>query len=123
MTIDVCSLYTNIPNNEGITAVNQALNQHIPYGQNPSYVSLLRLLRMVLTMNNFTFNEKHYLQVGGTAMGTRLAPNYAIITMNQFEDTHVYSYPFQPLLWVRYIYDIFLFWQHDHSELDRFIQL
>ena len=26
---------------------------------------------------NFTFNEEHYLQIGGTAMGTTVAPNYA----------------------------------------------
>ena len=40
-------------------------------------------------------------------MGTRAAPNYAIIFMNAFEDKHVYSYIHQPLVWRRYIDDIF----------------
>ena len=40
---------------------------------------------MVLTMNNFEFNGEHYLQVGGSAMGTRLAPSYANLFMD-FED-------------------------------------
>ena len=33
---------------------------------------LCDLLRMMLTMNNFTFNQQHYLQIYGTAMGTNL---------------------------------------------------
>ena len=40
-------------------------------------------------------------------MGTRAAPNYAVIFMNDFEEQHVYSYPLQPLVWKRYIDDIF----------------
>ena len=32
---------------------------------------------MILTMNNFTFNQQHYLQIHGTAMGTKMAPSFA----------------------------------------------
>jgi hypothetical protein len=49
--------------------------------QNPSNISIIRLLNMVLIMNNFELNGDHYLQIGGTAMGTRAAPNYAITSM------------------------------------------
>ena len=76
---------------------------------------------MVLTMNNFEFNGEHFLQIGGTAMGTKAAPNYAIISMNWFEDTYVYQYHPQPLLWVRYIDDIFMIFQHGEDELLKFI--
>ena len=58
-------------------------------------------------MNTFKFYGKNYLQVGGTAMGTRAAPNYAIIFMNALEEDHVYKYRLQPLVWRRYIDDIF----------------
>ena len=34
---------------------------------------------------NFTFNEEHYQQVGGTSMGTALAPNYVNLFMDRFE--------------------------------------
>ena len=37
-------------------------------------------------MNNFEFNDQNYLQRGGTAMGTRLAPSYAILFMGNFEE-------------------------------------
>ena len=121
-TLDIVSLYTNIPNEEGIKATMKALNTHRPNGQNPTNISIVRLLRMVLTMNNFEFNGDHYLQIGGTAMGTKLAPNYAIITVNNFEDLHVYTYEKQPLLWARYIDDIFIVWQHGKDELKKFIE-
>ena len=54
-------------------------------------------------------------------MGTKTAPNYAITTVNQFEDQHVYTYEKQPLLWLRYIDDIFVLWQHGGTELTKFI--
>ena len=122
VTLDVCSLYTNIPNSEGLKATNKALIAHRPGGSEPYNHSILRLLQMVLTMNNFEFDGQHYLQVGGTAMGTRAAPNYAIICVNEFEETHVYTYRLQPLLWVRYIDDIFMLWQHGSTELTSFIE-
>ena len=34
---------------------------------------------------NFSFNNEHYLQKHGTAMGTRMAPSYANLFMGKFE--------------------------------------
>ena len=122
-TLDVGSLYTNIPNLEGKRAVAKTLikhRKHIEDGQ-PTNTSLCQMLDMVLTMNNFRFNEQHYLQMGGTAMGTRVAPTYANFFMGDFEDTHIYTYPLQPLLWVRFIDDIFMVWEHGEKELKSFL--
>ena len=99
VALDVTSLYTNIPNDEGIRAVEIALEEHRPLGTEPLNNSIIDLLRLVLTCNNFTFNGEHYLQVGSTAMGTKAAPNYAVNFMNFFE---------KPLCWKRYIDDIFM---------------
>ena len=52
------------------------------------------LIRMILTMNNFSFNNEPYLQKHGTAMGTRMAPSYANLFMGKFEQrplTTLYS--------------------------------
>ena len=82
-TLDVSSLYTNIPNNEGILAVAEKLrNDHT---KTPIATFILDLLKLVLHSMNFTFNGDHYLQTGGTAMGTSLAPNYANLFMDRFE--------------------------------------
>ena len=120
-TLDVSSLYTNIPTIEGLRAATKLLSKHISRDENtPSITSIINLLKFVLTMNNFKFDGKHYLQIGGTAMGTSVAPSYANCFMGEWEDTHVYTYPLQPLLWKRYIDDIFIIWTHGMEELNKF---
>ena len=84
VTLDVSSLYTNIPNREGIEACKIMLNTMRPHARAPTNDSIIKLLTLVLSKNNFDFNEKHYLQIGGTAMGTRVAPSYANTFMGWF---------------------------------------
>ena len=107
-TLDVSSLYTNIPNGEGIRSMGKVLEAFRPNGQKPTNTLLLRLLTLVLRTNNFTFCGKHFLQVGGTAMGTKAAPNYAINYMHCWEKKFVYGKSGGLYLWKRYIDDIFL---------------
>ena len=121
VTLDVASLYTNIPNKEGCTAALAGLDGIRGGATNPSNTHLIKLLEKVLRCNNFDFHGRHFLQVGGTAMGTKVAPAYANTFMGWFEENHVYTYHRQPLLWKRFIDDIFVIWQHDHRELDNFI--
>jgi hypothetical protein len=120
-TVDVTSLYTNIPNAEGIRACKKQLETHRTEDTCPSNTNILRMLDFVLTKNNFDFNEKHYLQIGGTAMGTRVAPSFANLFMADFEDKFVYPYTHQPTIWMRYIDDIFLIWQHGETKLSKFL--
>ena len=123
VTMDVSSLYTNIPNDEGLQAAMQTLMEHRPAPNiKPTNLSLIKMLEMVLKMNNFQFNGVNFLQVGGTAMGTKVAPSYAVNYMGSFENKHVYTYSKQPLLYLRYIDDIFIIWQHGVTELDSFIE-
>ena len=53
--------------------------------KDPMVPYILELLGLVLQSMNFTFNDDHYLQVGETAMGTGVAPNYANLFMDRFE--------------------------------------
>ena len=55
-------------------------------------------------------------------MGTRLAPSYANLFMDYFERHHVYTYHTPPLLWKRYIDDIFMLWNQGIVELQNFIE-
>ena len=63
-------------------------------------------------MNNLTFNDENFLQVKGTAMGTRAAPNFANVYPGRFEQEFVYESEWSKFLldWVRFIDDIFLVW-------------
>ena len=121
-TLDVSSLYTNIPNVEGIEACRIMLNNIRPNARAPFNDSLIKLLTQVLSKNNFDFNEKHYLQTGGTAMGTRVAPSYANTFMGWFEDEFVYTHDPSPLVWKRFIDDIFIIWTHGLESLQDFYQ-
>ena len=67
-TLDVSSLYTNIPNQEGILAVAEKLRGDP--SKTPIAKFILDLLKFVLHNMNFEFNGEHFLQTGGTAMGT-----------------------------------------------------
>jgi hypothetical protein len=50
-TIDVTSLYTNIPNSEGISACKKLLNLHRDGSEKPSNDNIIHLLEYVLHMN------------------------------------------------------------------------
>ena len=76
------------------------------------------MLAQVLSYTSFQFNGKNYLQICGTAMGTRVAPSYANIFMNNFEERQVYTHHLQPAAW--YCYIIFCLWQHGEGKLDKY---
>ena len=102
-SMDVSSLYTNIPHHEGVRVIRDVLRGRTSV---PSNDNILKMLNLVLKCNCFRFNNDFYLQINGTAMGTRVAPTYAIIFMNRFEETFVYSYPKRPRIWFRFIDDV-----------------
>ena len=70
-TLDVSSLYTNIPNGEGIRSMGKVLEAFRPNGLKPTNTSLLCLLTLVLWTNNFTFCGKPFLQVGRYSYGNQ----------------------------------------------------
>ena len=70
VTLDVTSLYTNIPNQEGIRASAKALSCERASSSKSSTSNIIQLMRLVLMLNNFVFNHDNYLQTGGIAMDT-----------------------------------------------------
>ena len=65
-TMDVRSLYTVIPNGDGLLALTHFLNKRQVL-QLPT-PTLVRLAELVLTLNSFSFNGNFYRQTGGVAM-------------------------------------------------------
>ena len=70
VSMDVTSLYTNIPQEEGINTVCEAYEEF--YQGNPPE-------------NSFQFNGADFLQSHGTAMGTKMAIAFANIFMAKIE--------------------------------------
>ena len=72
VSIDVKSLYTNIPNHEGIEAAKENLNTQT---DKPVVTRvIIKFIFLILTINNFIFNSINYLQIKGCAMITVCAP-------------------------------------------------
>ena len=47
---------------------------------------ILEATKFVSENNTFQFNDKYYIQISGTAMGTKRAPKYATLTMGFLEE-------------------------------------
>ena len=85
VTLEVKSLYTNIPHDGGINFCLNAIQSHYQ-GSTPLPIQHLKqMLIFILQYNHFTFNGKTYLQIHGTSMGTPFAPNYANIFLAEIE--------------------------------------
>nr|XP_048688123.1 uncharacterized protein LOC125627729 [Caretta caretta] len=113
-TMDVDALYTNIPHKDGL----QAVKNTIPNNVTANLVA--ELCDFVLTHNYFTFGDNVYLQISSTAMGTRMAPQYANIFMADLEQRFLSSRPVTPLFYLHYIDDIFIIWTHRKEALEKF---
>ena len=125
ITLDVTSLYTNILLSKARVVLKNYLDRHRTGPEMPTNISLIKLLNLVFTKNIFTFSNgkslEHYLQINGVSMGSKCAPSVACLYMADFEEKVVYKYHLQPLLWLRYIDDIFILWQHGSDEFDKFV--
>ena len=68
------------------------------------------MLCPILKENSFQFNRRHYLQTHGTAMGTKIAVAFANIFMAKIEKGIISKRKIKPLVWKRYIDDVFCVW-------------
>ena len=86
-TFDVTNLYSNIPHELGKQAILYLTNKH-PELLHPRFTGdfILDSLELILNNNSFQFDGKNYLQILGTAMGTRMAPAYATLTLAYLEE-------------------------------------
>ena len=113
-TMDITSLYTNVPIDEGIAAVGRAFLRY-PDPRRPD-ASILSMLSLLLRNNDFVFNNEHFLQTHGTAMGSAYGASFASIFLGEWEEK-IFSCDKRPSFWIRYIDDIFGVWTFDLDSL------
>ena len=70
----------------------------------------------------FQFNGKNYLQIHGTAMGTKMAVAFANIFMAHIETQILSKSVIKPTVWKRYIDDIFSLWDISKPDIEEFIE-
>jgi hypothetical protein len=109
---DVTSLYPSIPINFGLARTRLFLNKTNSFDRS-RIAFIIDLLEWVLKNNYFSFNRIVYRQKDGTAMGTPVAVAYAQIVLTQHD--YVINRQLKPLLYYRYIDDLFLIVRRDFS--------
>ena len=120
VTVGVSLLYTNILHDKGINACEEFSNTRID--QSPPTKDLCQLIYLIFESNAFIFNGAYYLQVQGMAMGSQMAPSYANLFMRKFEQQFLQTQNKLPLVWWRYIDDVFTIWTHGVLCLNAFLQ-
>ncbi|XP_040285898.1 uncharacterized protein LOC120999093 [Bufo bufo] len=120
-TLDVQSLYTVIDHEAGLRATKAQLERNKEMKTSQADF-ILEGIQHILEHNYFYFEGGFYLQIRGTAMGTRFAPSYANLFLAQWEREFIDSHRGGDLvLWRRYIDDIILIWKGDQESLNKFI--
>eukprot|EP00745_Piridium_sociabile_P023737 TRINITY_DN3707_c0_g1_i1.p1 TRINITY_DN3707_c0_g1~~TRINITY_DN3707_c0_g1_i1.p1 ORF type:complete len:909 (-),score=150.62 TRINITY_DN3707_c0_g1_i1:630-3356(-) len=119
-TMDVTSLYTNIPHNEGLQALKHFLKKS---SFKIDVTTILRLAELVLTLNTFSFGDQHYVQTRGVAMGTKMGPSYACLFVGFVEEKLFEAYTGHiPVFYKRFIDDVAGIATCTKDELQRFIE-
>ena len=118
-SLDVESLFTNIPLEETINISCDSLFGNEAKINNFNRNDFEKLLRMALQNNFFNFDGKIYKQTDGVAMGSPLGPSLANAFLCFHEQIWLNDCPedFKPVYYRRYVDDIFaLFRSPDHLE-------
>ena len=121
VTLDMSSLYTNIPHNDCLDACRHFLTGDTCTRNQLPIDCSLSLIRLILENNHFQFNNDNYLQKMGTAMGSPMAPAYASLFMGKLEQDFLKNRSLVPSIWLRFLNDIFMVWDHSIKSLHSFI--
>ena len=121
VSMDITSLYTNIPQEEGITTVCKAYEDF--YESKPPIPTryLREMLSLILQENSFQFNGKDYLQTHGTAIGTKMAVVFANIFMAKIEKEILRQSDTKPIFWKRFIDDVISMWNTSRERIEDFL--
>jgi hypothetical protein len=120
-SLDVDSLFTNIPLKETINICCDLLFRDQPIVDGLSKSDFKKLLTIATTESFILFNGSYYQQTDGVAMGSPLGPTLANIFLCYNEEKWLANCPahFKPAYYRRYVDDIFVLLRNA-SHLDDF---
>ena len=120
VTVDIISLYINIPHEEGIAAVIHFMEKykHLLSTNCPPPHIVRAILDFILKHSTFKFMDTHIHQVRGTSMGTRMAPPYANLFMGKEERNIILTFLHLIYFWKCFIDEIFFILLGSHSQLN-----
>ena len=124
-SLDVVSMYTNIPVKKALDCVNIFLRKHpeILEGSTLSIGAVMAVMDVCMSSTYFSFQGKFYEQVRGVPMGQPLSVPVANIFMHWVETTILDTIPLEPKFWKRFLDDIYLVWRLGQEKLLEFLTL
>lgn len=120
-SFDVESLYTNVPVEEAIEVTLNYMYKptkliNVPFDREQMKV----LLNLSIRNATFRFQNKIYRQIDGVAMGNPLAPIIADLWMQKIEEKLNRFSTNKPMIWLRYVDDIFCIFTIPKGKIDEF---
>ena len=127
-SLEVESLFTNIPLKVTIEICCNLLYKNVEYVQNLSKFEFKKLLELAVTNNKFMFNNSIFTQIDGVAMGSPLGPTLANVFLSYYEQIWLDECPkeFKPDYYRRYVDDTFVLFrspEHRNSYLKTILTL
>jgi len=111
-------MFPNIDNDLGLRAVREALETRS--NEVPSTDCIVEAVEICLISNNSQFNNNHFVQKHGTAMGPKNACSYADLAMGLIDSQAKFGGPIKPNLWWRYRDDVIDVWTEGLEKLLEF---
>ena len=96
---DVVSMFPNMDNNLGISAVRRAPDSRSMLV--PSTDCLVEAVEICLTVNTCEFSSRSFVQKHGTAMGPKNTCSYADLAMGIIDEKAKFGGSLKPMLWWR----------------------
>ena len=108
---DAVSMYTNIPTHTALNLIGIYLTQYQRKNNKGYPQDTVRAgLRLIMTMNIFTFGDLTLKQLNGTTMGTPPAPPYATIYYGIHEEKFIPHHSRRVIYYRRFIDDVIGIW-------------
>ena len=105
VTVDVVGLYPSISHEAGLRALKEVLDRREE--KKVSAKDLVDMAEFVLKNKYFEFNGQVKHQISGTTIGTKLAPTYACIFMDEIETKSIQTQGPQSLVCFMTMFSLF----------------
>ena len=116
-TANAVSMYTNIPTHTALNLIGEHLAQYQQKYNNEYPQDAVRAaLRLIMTMNIFTFGDLTLKQLNGTAMGTPPAPPYATIYYGIHEEKFLPHHAQRVIFYRRFIDNVISIWYPNKNQ-------